>query len=51
MVYSDSLNGGNNSAKYFDKWQVAVQMFDTMGLSGNSLIVSFRDSLWIFAVP
>ena len=25
-------------------------MFDTMGLSGNSLIVSFGDSLWIFAV-
>ena len=51
MVYSDLLNGDNNLAKYFDKWQVALPMFDTMGLSGNSLIVSFGNSLWIFAVP
>ena len=26
-------------------------MLDTMGLSGNLLIVSFGESLWIFAVP
>ena len=26
-------------------------MFDTMGLSGNLLIVSSGDSIWIFAVP
>ena len=51
MVYFDSFNGDENSAKYFDKWYVAVLMFDTVGLSGNLLRVSFGDSLWIFVVP
>ena len=49
-VYSDSHSGDNNDPKYFEKWYVAVAMFETIGLTGKCCTLSFGDILWILAV-
>ena len=44
-MYSDSVSGGNNNAKYFDKLNVVVPMFEAIGQIGKYCTLSFGDIL------
>ena len=46
-MYSDSLSGDNDDAKYYDKWRIGVPMLEIIGRISKYCTLSFGDILWI----